>query len=95
MLTSLPTDQEVPCWISGSAVKFLHSDELFHGLYKLVVSVFYCPLSMFCPVVYSENTPAPCRQQVRGGPPVVSLFKYVVHRNSSKPDSAISGITES
>ena len=52
----------------------LSSLELFHGIYKLGVSVFHCPLSMFRPVLSSEEAPALCWPLDRGSLPVVSVF---------------------
>ena len=45
---SFPTDQEDPGSIRGIAIECFSSEELFHGIYGLGVSVFHCPLSMFC-----------------------------------------------
>ena len=45
------------------------------------VPLFLCPFFMFCPMLSLEEAPAFCCPQVRGGPLVVSLFLYVIHRN--------------
>ena len=41
--------------ILGSDVGFFSISELLHDMYGLSVSVFYCHLSMFCPVLSSEE----------------------------------------
>ena len=51
-------------WLSGNVpteqeVLGFSTRELFHGMYGVVVSVFHCTLSMFYPVMYSGNAPAP------------------------------------
>ena len=38
------------------------------------------------------RVPALCWAQVEGGPPVVFMVIYVIHRNSSTPDIAINVI---
>ena len=78
--------------VLGWVVGFFASWELFHGIYGLVVSAFHCRFSMLCLVLFSEEVPALCWPQVRGGSPVMSLFIYVVHGNSSTPDTGGSGI---
>ena len=47
-VVSLNTDQNVINSISGSAVGFFSSGELFHGLNGLAVSVFEFPFFLFC-----------------------------------------------
>ena len=79
VVTSLSTDQQVPGSIPGPASGFFSNWELFHGMYGLGVSVLHCPLSRFCPVLYSEKAIVLCWPQVRGRPPVVSMFIYVVN----------------
>ena len=76
----LPSDQEVLGSVPGSAMEFFCSGELFHGMYGLVVSVFQCPLCMLSSVLFLEKVPAFCLPQVRGSPPVMYIFLYVVHR---------------
>ena len=55
---SLSADREFPSPIPVSGVGFFSSDELFHEMNELGVSVFHRPLSMFCPVLCSEKVPA-------------------------------------
>ena len=88
----MPTDQKVPGSIPGSGVRFFYSWELFHGMYGLSDSIFPCPLSMFFPVLSSEEVPAFCLPQVSGGPPIVPVFIHLVYRNSSIDHTAFSGI---
>jgi hypothetical protein len=38
-------------------VEFLSSFKLSHGIYGLGVPVIQCPLSIFCPVLSSEEAP--------------------------------------
>ena len=60
MATTLPTYQDVPGSAPGSAVGFLSSRELFHGMYRLAVPLFRCPLFMLCPVLSSEEVSVLC-----------------------------------
>ena len=39
---------------------YILNGELFHGLDQLNDSAFKCPLSMFCPMLSSEEEPAHC-----------------------------------
>ena len=84
MATSFPTNQEAPFdFLPCLGIFFIA--ELFHAMKGLYISVFHCPLPMFCPMFPFEETPA-------HNLPVMSLFKYVIHINSFTPDIAISGI---
>ena len=48
-----------------------------HKRERMGVSVFQCPLFMFCTVLSSEKVPAFCSPQVRGAPPnCVHLLIY-------------------
>ena len=51
----LPTYQEIPGLIPGFAVGFCSYGESFIGIYTLDVYVFQCPLSLFNPVLSSEE----------------------------------------
>ena len=55
---SLPTDQDAPGSIPGSAVGLFSSGKLFHDMYELGFPVFQCRVPMFCPVLSMEETPA-------------------------------------
>ena len=57
LVRSLTNDQIISSSISGSAVEFLSSFKLSHGIYGLGVPVIQCPLSIFCPVLSSEEAP--------------------------------------
>ena len=54
--------------------------------------VFHCPLSMLYPLLSSEEVPVLCLPQIRKGPSIVFMviYSYVVYRNSSIPDTALS-----
>ena len=56
----LPTEQEVLGSISGSAVELFCKGQIFHGTCGLGVSVCQYFLSIFCPVLFSEETHALC-----------------------------------
>ena len=67
-------NEEVQCSIPGSPFRFFSSEESFHGKYGLGVSKFQYPLSMFCPVLSSEQSLALSWSQIREGPLIVSVF---------------------
>ena len=71
VVTSLPTDQEVPGSIPGS---WFSNGELFDYMYGLIMSVFQIPLSIFCSAFSSDEVPVPCWSKVRGGSPISSMF---------------------
>jgi hypothetical protein len=52
---------------------FISDEKLFYDMYRLGVSVFQCPLLMFCLVMFSEQALALYLPQVRGGLPIVFL----------------------
>ena len=49
--------------------EFFSSGEIFYGMCGIDISVFHCHLSMFSPMLSSEEAPALCWLHFRGGPP--------------------------
>lgn len=71
VITYLPTEQGVPCSISGSA-----NGESFHNLRDWV---YQYPSSIVCPMLSSEEALALCWPQVKIGPPTVSYsYKWSI-----------------
>ena len=64
-------------------LEIFSSGELVHGMYRLGISVFKCPLSMFCSMLCLEEVPDLCWLKVWGGPPIVTMMLCEVHRNSN------------
>ena len=79
---SFPSDQKILGSIPYSPI-FLYIDEIFHGIYGLIISILQGPLSVFCLGLSSEETLALCWPQVRLDPPIVSV--YVDLRDFQKP----------
>ena len=62
--------------VRGCVMGFFSSGESFHDMYGVGISVFPPPFTMLCFVL---------------GEGPISAFIYVVHRNSSTPDTATRG----
>ena len=71
MVMALSIDQE----LLGSIPDFgiLSNGELFYDMYGLG----YSYVSMYCPVLSSEEAFALCWSQIRGDPIIVSLFLHL------------------
>ena len=66
VVTSLATDGEVKGSISGSAVSFFSSGQLFHSMYRLSVTVLQFPFATFRPVLSYEELPCTVLTTRRG-----------------------------